>query len=1080
MARSSNDAIKLTTKQKKTIGNYILGKTLGKGSFGKVKLGTHIITGEKVAFKILDKTKFEDEIDFKNLQSEINILKILRHKNIIQLYEVIEESRYIYIILEFADQGDFYDYIDKNIRISEENACFYFHQIINAVEYFHSLNIVHRDLKPENILLDFKGNLKISDFGLSSFYSNDKLLSTPCGTPCYAAPEMLKGEEYHGLFTDIWSCGIILYAMLCGYLPFGESDDDLLSKHIIRGDFEIPEFLSFNAKDLLKNIMNTNPMERFDLEQIKTHPWFNIVNYVFIPGIYFQSVIIPVDEIILDLIQPKDDDERSKIADDIRNNKFNDYTTSYYLMVKKFIKERGTSISDLLSKEYLNYINNPDNLKQKNLNESIDKKEQDYTNKRKYSSLGGDKNSINDEEEIIKVFDDEERKISDDKIGLKRKTFLSYFSKESIKADRITDSKEDKFDDVKQTKVQGKISTVMRRTDERNSTYFLEILKKQMMNELQRDGDETVIDKFIRKQSLLINYKHSAIKVDFKIGENLTQINEKSFSDSQFSQSNSSLKSKNKRHLSRSISSQHEKDQVELFDQEIVMKTSESIPKEDKSTLVEKIKNDEINKLFIKKVPLLKIKNVNIKQIKSFDVSKVKNVHYNKEPLRIKLNENKNKNKNETTDHKIPCKLKINKCYMKPQISNNMKTLDITSISYIFKPLVSDRSNNKKVFQSIDIDETRKKLYSKLNNTNGLVNNKGCNLNKIAREEKKEPIASIRKNEIFKKLKKKTLRNINKSFNCHSDRTKNQTEKIINRNNANVKDNIIKQAKKNDKLNDPNQLNLSNLINNMNSSEGIGRNFNIINSNSFDITKTYDSNGSKEDLPNFNKNELSEKIEEAKFSADNTTKHMKTFNNNSTDKESDNYNLTNPEYNKQSIYSVHKIHLKKINEKFEILFKHKELIRDEMKATPEYYKYLDTKNASVLQNIKNIKHFGQNNKSSPDKFENESLVITERTSLNVDQKNYYNGPIDISCCIPIEPFKLLCKVLNVLKKIRINFVQKSNLNISCRKEGVYFSLDILTLRETGVSYLRLKRTQGEYSEYKQTVTKFLSYLLSFK
>jgi len=161
--------------------------------------------------------------------------------------------------MEYAPGGELFDYIVANTRLEEQEACKYMQQIISGVEYIHQLKIVHRDLKPENLLLDYNKNLKIVDFGLSNTYSDGELLKTACGSPCYAAPEMIAGEKYSGSKVDIWSCGVIMFALICGFLPFEDPDTAKLYKKILSGEFKIPSFVSSDAKDLMRMILNTDP-----------------------------------------------------------------------------------------------------------------------------------------------------------------------------------------------------------------------------------------------------------------------------------------------------------------------------------------------------------------------------------------------------------------------------------------------------------------------------------------------------------------------------------------------------------------------------------------------------------------------------------------------------------------------------------------------------------------------------------------------------------------------------------------------------------------------------------------------------
>ena len=300
---------KTKLKQK---GNYILESTIGQGAFAKVKLAKHIITGEKVAIKILPKrslasnpNKINNQIysNISKIDKEINILRRLHHKNIIQLYEIIETKSNLYIVMEYCEGKELFDYIVKHKRLTEREACRYFQQIINGVEYLHLCNITHRDLKPENILLDNKKRIRISDFGLSHISPNSSyLLSTPCGTPLYAPPEMLRGDKYDGVYSDIWSCGIILYTMLVGDLPYADSKEKIIYQNIMTHNYYYPDTMSDDAIDLIEHMLRINPNERYGFKEIKAHPWFNLVTPQLRPGVIFNIHKIPVDVKILEKI----------------------------------------------------------------------------------------------------------------------------------------------------------------------------------------------------------------------------------------------------------------------------------------------------------------------------------------------------------------------------------------------------------------------------------------------------------------------------------------------------------------------------------------------------------------------------------------------------------------------------------------------------------------------------------------------------------------------------------------------------------------------------------------------------------
>ena len=259
-----------------TIGDYIIKKTIGSGTFSTVKLGTHRITQKKVAIKILDKNKIESRDDLERIIREMQILTEMHNPFVIKVYKIYEDKNNFLIIMEYCEGGELFNYIVKKKRLSEEEASYFFFQLINGIEYIHSKGIAHRDLKPENLLLSKNKILKIIDFGLSNFYDGTKRLQTPCGSPCYASPEMVKGKRYDGFNIDIWAIGVILFAMLCGYLPFedDENDTDVLFNEIIRNKIDYPYFLSKLSLDILQKILVSDPLQRITIDEIKNHPFY--------------------------------------------------------------------------------------------------------------------------------------------------------------------------------------------------------------------------------------------------------------------------------------------------------------------------------------------------------------------------------------------------------------------------------------------------------------------------------------------------------------------------------------------------------------------------------------------------------------------------------------------------------------------------------------------------------------------------------------------------------------------------------------------------------------------------------------
>eukprot|EP00096_Caligus_rogercresseyi_P008942 TRINITY_DN2936_c0_g1_i1.p1 TRINITY_DN2936_c0_g1~~TRINITY_DN2936_c0_g1_i1.p1 ORF type:complete len:565 (+),score=124.86 TRINITY_DN2936_c0_g1_i1:313-2007(+) len=265
------------------IGHYVLGETLGIGTFGKVKVGFHQITGHKVAVKILNRQKIKNLDVVGKIRREIQNLKLFRHPHIIKLYQVISTPTDIFMVMEHVAGGELFDYIVKHGKLKENEARRFFQQIISGVEYCHRHNVVHRDLKPENLLLDGSLNVKIADFGLSNMMMDGEFLRTSCGSPNYAAPEVISGKLYAGPEVDIWSCGVILYALLCGTLPFDDEHVPALFRKIKSGVFPIPDYLNKKAVSLLCHMLQTDPMKRATVDEIRKHDWFikDIPGYLF-------------------------------------------------------------------------------------------------------------------------------------------------------------------------------------------------------------------------------------------------------------------------------------------------------------------------------------------------------------------------------------------------------------------------------------------------------------------------------------------------------------------------------------------------------------------------------------------------------------------------------------------------------------------------------------------------------------------------------------------------------------------------------------------------------------------------------
>ena len=259
-----------------TIGNYKLTQFIGSGSFATVWLGEHNITGSKVAVKVICKSNINSAQNINRFKREINLLKQIDHPFIVQLFDVIEDDEAFYLITEYVEKGSLFSKINNEGILSEDVARRYFCQLLSALNYLHNEKfIAHRDLKPENILIDKHDNIRLIDFGLSNnFSTTSPNLNTSCGSPAYAAPEMIQGKSYNKS-ADIWSAGIILYAMTAGKLPFDDPDVQVLLQKVVYTNQIYPLIMSRSLIDLLERVLTKDPMNRLTITQIANHPWIS-------------------------------------------------------------------------------------------------------------------------------------------------------------------------------------------------------------------------------------------------------------------------------------------------------------------------------------------------------------------------------------------------------------------------------------------------------------------------------------------------------------------------------------------------------------------------------------------------------------------------------------------------------------------------------------------------------------------------------------------------------------------------------------------------------------------------------------
>ncbi|KAM7263138.1 hypothetical protein ACFE04_000821 [Oxalis oulophora] len=255
---------------------YELGRLLGQGTFAKVYHARNLQNGTSVAIKIIDKDKVLKVGMMDQIKREISVMRLVRHPNVVQLYEVMATKSKIYFVMEYVKGGELFNKVAKG-KLKEDLARRYFQQLISAVDYCHSRGVYHRDLKPENLLLDENGNLKVSDFGLSAFAESkrqDGLLHTTCGTPAYVAPEVINRKGYDGPKADIWSCGVVLFVLLAGYLPFHDSNLVEMYRKIGKAEFKYPNWFAPEVRRLLSKILDPNPNTRISMVKIMENCWF--------------------------------------------------------------------------------------------------------------------------------------------------------------------------------------------------------------------------------------------------------------------------------------------------------------------------------------------------------------------------------------------------------------------------------------------------------------------------------------------------------------------------------------------------------------------------------------------------------------------------------------------------------------------------------------------------------------------------------------------------------------------------------------------------------------------------------------
>ena len=757
------------------VGNYLIKNTLGSGTFGKVKLGIYIPTKEKVAIKIIEKSKMTEKDDLVRLEREFEMLAQFNHPNLIMVSEIFESDNNYYTVMDYCEEGELFNYIVKNKFLSEEESSFFYFQLINGLEYIHSLGIVHRDLKPENLLLTKDHILKIIDFGLSNYFKEgqNKFLYTPCGSPCYASPEMVTGNSYDGIMIDIWSTGIILFAMLCGYLPFEDKSNEKLFKKIAECKIEYPDYISEEALDLMKKIIVPNPKERITINEIKEHSFYirgkklfdKEFTIQFISDVDFNNKNEPIDndvkpidkEVKIETNKDDKDKNENKDENNVEDEEEIIIDNDKILNYKKIIDEKDKEIkNDEKKRKEINIENNDniynnindnvfdnvidniiDNIVDNNsnnfkyvINENINSKEIDYIN---------NKIKINNNENIDynNIENNNKKENNDEK-------YIDFNYNNNIENDCSINKRYDKI-------------KINENNDDINSNNF-NIIDKYKINENKENKERINNGKKINNNNILINENNSNNNETINNEYNDNSDNIKIIDDINNNESNNKyifdLKNNN---INKNINNNSKININKNNDKNNISK--ESINKNNN------ILNDNINK---------KINNISNENL----IKEINDISSDN------INKNNNNNKNNIRKKKRRIKIKNDNSNNNKSINENKKYknyIDINNDDEIInnKDEINNIENNKKSIEN-NINEENNQLIHK--------NKKNINSNKI--KNKTLLINSFDNNTGNNTTKSTNFENINKSFNTnikknyHHQKTENNYLLIENLNNS--------------------------------------------------------------------------------------------------------------------------------------------------------------------------------------------------------------------------------------------------------------------------------------------------------
>ena len=354
---------RMTIAKRKNIGPYEIVDLLKEGSSSKIYIARSKYTNEFVAIKSLNKSScIKNDLEgLLLIRKQIETLKILKHRNIVSLFEIYESPKYFYLITEYISGKDLIERLIRKKRFTEEQAQRIFFQLLDALIYMHKMNICHRNLRTEHILFDSNNRPKIVGFGYSSFYESNKNIEGGYGSLCYTCPEIIDDKPYNPELADVWSLGVILYVLICGYLPFSD-EDDIKNKNLISsGNIDFPKEISNKLKDLLKHMLEKDPKKRYNFQKILKHPWIKPYGEkVLSQGINVYKTIFPVDERILNIVKQYGIDQNA-VKNDLIMNKFNVGTGVYKQIVRILLDLKIQNISDLWSDEFAAYRDDPKN-----------------------------------------------------------------------------------------------------------------------------------------------------------------------------------------------------------------------------------------------------------------------------------------------------------------------------------------------------------------------------------------------------------------------------------------------------------------------------------------------------------------------------------------------------------------------------------------------------------------------------------------------------------------------------------------------------------------------------------------------